>query len=128
MQRPGRPTMAMARCLLKNRHAPCVKNSGGHNMALLTLDRRSFLKASAASIVATGSAARIARAAGITLGIFSGGPRDVFGWNKAPGGGAKPLKPLRGIPGEGILGLPRRPGEFDSSRNRRVGRRKRCRV
>jgi simple sugar transport system substrate-binding protein len=97
MQRPGRPTMAMARCLLKNAHALCFKNSGEHNMALLTLDRRSFLKASAASIVATGSAARIARAAGITLGIVYVGPRDDFGWNQAHAVAAKALKSLPGI-------------------------------
>src|SRR6202166_43900 len=97
MQRPGRPTMAMARCLLKNRHAPCVKNSGGHNMALLTLDRRSFLKASAASIIATGSAARMAQAAGATIGIVYVGPRDDFGWNQAHAVAAKALKSIPGV-------------------------------
>jgi basic membrane protein A len=66
-------------------------------MALLTLDRRSFLKASAASIIATGSAARIARAAGITLGIVYVGPRDDFGWNQAHAVAAKALKSLPGI-------------------------------
>ena len=66
-------------------------------MALLTLDRRSFLKASAASIIATGSAARIAHAAGITLGIVYVGPRDDFGWNQAHAVAAKALKSLPGI-------------------------------
>ena len=66
-------------------------------MALLTLDRRTFLKASAASMVAAGSGARIARAAGITLGIVYVGPRDDFGWNQAHAVAAKALKTLPGV-------------------------------
>ena len=66
-------------------------------MAPLTFDRRTFLKASAASIMATGSAARIARAAGITLGIVYVGPRDDFGWNQAHAVAAAALKTIPGV-------------------------------
>src|SRR5580658_7310887 len=66
-------------------------------MAPLTLDRRTFLKTTAASMVAAGSGARIARAAGITLGIVYVGPRDDFGWNQAHAVAAKALKSLPGI-------------------------------
>src|SRR6201986_5053315 len=89
--------MAMARCLLKSAHAASVKNSGGHSMATLTLDRRTFLKTTAASMVAAGSGARVARAAGVTLGIVYVGPRDDFGWNQAHAVAAKALKSLPGI-------------------------------
>src|SRR6202035_3696299 len=89
--------MAMARCLLKSAHAASVKNSGGHSMATLTFDRRTFLKTTAASMVAAGSGARIARAAGITLGIVYVGPRDDFGWNQAHAVAAKALKALPGV-------------------------------
>src|SRR5580698_10805997 len=83
--------------LAQSGHAPCVKNSGGHNMAPLTLDRRTFLKTTAASMVAAGSGARIARAAGITLGIVYVGPRDDFGWNQAHAVAAKALKSIPGV-------------------------------
>src|ERR1700761_216422 len=66
-------------------------------MALTKLNRRKFLQASAASMVATGSGARIARAAGITLGIVYVGPRDDFGWNQAHAVAAKALKSLPGV-------------------------------
>jgi basic membrane protein A and related proteins len=66
-------------------------------VALLTFDRRTFLKASAASLVATGSASRIARAAEVIIGIVYVGPRDDFGWNQAHAVAAKALKALPGV-------------------------------
>jgi basic membrane protein A len=66
-------------------------------MAHLTFDRRTFLKATAASVVATGSAARIARAAGVTIGIVYVGPRDDFGWNQAHAVAATALKAIPGV-------------------------------
>src|ERR1700744_1015196 len=66
-------------------------------MALLNFDRRTFLKASAASVLAAGSGARIARAAGITLGIVYVGPRDDFGWNQAHAVAAAALKTIPGV-------------------------------
>ena len=62
-------------------------------MALLTFDRRTFLKASAASMVAAGSGARLAHAAEKPIiGIVYVGPRDDFGWNQAHAVAAKALK------------------------------------
>src|SRR5277367_541725 len=66
-------------------------------MALYNLDRRTFLKASAASVVASGSAARLALAAGATIGIVYVGPRDDFGWNQAHAVAAKALKTIPGV-------------------------------
>jgi basic membrane protein A len=66
-------------------------------MALLSFDRRTFLKASAASLVATGSGAGAARAAGVTIGIVYVGPRDDFGWNQAHAVAAKSLKSIPGV-------------------------------
>jgi basic membrane protein A len=66
-------------------------------MAHLTFDRRTFLKATAASVVATGSAARVARAAGVTIGIVYVGPRDDFGWNQAHAVAATALKAIPGV-------------------------------
>ena len=48
-------------------------------MSQFTFDRRTFLKATAASLVTTGSTARMAQAAGATIGIVYVGPRDDFG-------------------------------------------------
>jgi basic membrane protein A and related proteins len=61
-------------------------------MSRFTLDRRTLLKASAASLLATGSMAQVARAAGVTIGIVYVGPRDDFGWNQAHAVAAKALK------------------------------------
>jgi basic membrane protein A and related proteins len=66
-------------------------------MALLNFDRRTFLKASAASVVAAGSAGRAARAAGVTIGIVYVGPRDDFGWNQAHAVAAQALKSIPGV-------------------------------
>src|SRR6202453_2763895 len=66
-------------------------------MALLSFDRRTFLKASAASLVATGSEAGAARAAGVTIGIVYVGPRDDYGWNQAHAVAAKALKSIPGV-------------------------------
>ncbi|HUD89557.1 MAG TPA: BMP family ABC transporter substrate-binding protein [Xanthobacteraceae bacterium] len=66
-------------------------------MAHLTFDRRTFLKATAASVVATGSTARVARAAGVTIGIVYVGPRDDFGWNQAHAVAATALKAIPGV-------------------------------
>src|SRR5277367_1189735 len=66
-------------------------------MALLNFDRRTFLKASAASVVAAGSAGRAAHAAGVTIGIVYVGPRDDFGWNQAHAVAAKALKSIPGV-------------------------------
>lgn len=66
-------------------------------MALFDFDRRTFLKASAASIVTAGSAGRVAHAAGVTIGIVYVGPRDDFGWNQAHAVAAKALKSIPGV-------------------------------
>src|SRR6202167_6678522 len=66
-------------------------------MAHLTFDRRTFLKATAASLVASGSAARVAQAAGVTIGIVYVGPRDDYGWNQAHAVAIKALKTLPGV-------------------------------
>lgn len=66
-------------------------------MTLSTLNRRTLLQAGAASLMATGTSARIARAANITLGIVYVGPRDDFGWNQAHAVAAKALKSLPGV-------------------------------
>src|ERR1700744_1107378 len=66
-------------------------------MALLNFDRRTFLKASAASVLAAGSAGRAAHAAGVTIGIVYVGPRDDFGWNQAHAVAAQALKSIPGV-------------------------------
>jgi simple sugar transport system substrate-binding protein len=66
-------------------------------MSQFTFDRRTFLKATAASLVTTGSTARIAHAAGATIGIVYVGPRDDFGWNQAHAVAAKALKTIPGV-------------------------------
>src|ERR1700739_1176059 len=66
-------------------------------MALLNFDRRTFLKASAASVLAAGSAGHAAHAAGVTIGIGYVGPRDDFGWNQAHAVAAKALKSVPGV-------------------------------
>ncbi|HEY1981385.1 MAG TPA: BMP family ABC transporter substrate-binding protein [Xanthobacteraceae bacterium] len=66
-------------------------------MALLNFDRRTFLKASAASVLAAGSAERAAHAAGVTIGIVYVGPRDDFGWNQAHAVAAQALKSIPGV-------------------------------
>jgi basic membrane protein A len=47
--------------------------------------------------VATGSAARMAHAEGITIGIVYVGPRDDFGWNQAHAVAATALKSIPGV-------------------------------
>src|SRR5580692_8991900 len=66
-------------------------------MSRFTFDRRTLLKASAASLLASGSMARVARAAGVTIGIVYVGPRDDFGWNQAHAVAAKALKSIPGV-------------------------------
>jgi basic membrane protein A len=67
-------------------------------MMKLPIDRRTFLKASAASLVATGTMGQIARAAdAVTIGIVYVGPRDDFGWNQAHAVAAAALKTLPGV-------------------------------
>jgi len=69
----------------------------GLNMGQFPFDRRTFLKTTAASVLATGSAARLARAAGVTIGIVYVGPRDDFGWNQAHAVAAKAIKDVPGV-------------------------------
>jgi basic membrane protein A and related proteins len=66
-------------------------------MALTTFNRRTFLQASAASLLATGSAARVAHAAEAIIGIVYVGPRDDFGWNQAHAVAVSALKSLPGV-------------------------------
>jgi basic membrane protein A and related proteins len=67
-------------------------------MATGRFDRRTFLKASAASVLASGSGARLARAAEKPIiGIVYVGPRDDFGWNQAHAVAAKALKTIPGV-------------------------------
>ncbi len=66
-------------------------------MALTTFNRRTFLKASAASLLATGSAATVAHAAEAIIGIVYVGPRDDFGWNQAHAVAVSALKSLPGV-------------------------------
>jgi simple sugar transport system substrate-binding protein len=66
-------------------------------MAHFTFDRRTFLKASTASLLATGSTAQIARAAEAIIGIVYVGPRDDFGWNQAHAVAAQALKTIPGV-------------------------------
>jgi basic membrane protein A and related proteins len=98
MQTPGRHASGNGMMLAKTSMASCASGSiGGKTMAFLTLDRRAFLKAGTASLLATGSMARIARAADAVLGIVYVGPRDDFGWNQAHAVAAKALKGLPGV-------------------------------
>jgi basic membrane protein A and related proteins len=66
-------------------------------MAFPTFNRRTFLKASATSLVAGVSASRLAHAAGVTIGIVYVGPRDDFGWNQAHAVAAAALKSIPGV-------------------------------
>jgi basic membrane protein A and related proteins len=67
-------------------------------MAPARFDRRTLLKASAASIFASGSRTRLARAAEKPIiGIVYVGPRDDFGWNQAHAVAAKALKTIPGV-------------------------------
>jgi basic membrane protein A and related proteins len=69
-------------------------------MSFLALNRRAFLKTGAAALAGTGAAARLAHAAGVTIGIVYVGPRDDFGWNQAHAVAAQALK---GIPGVTVV-------------------------
>jgi basic membrane protein A and related proteins len=62
----------------------------------IALSRRSVLKGTAA-LLATGAPGRIARAAGVTIGIVYVGPRDDFGWNQAHAIAVKALKTLPNV-------------------------------
>jgi len=66
-------------------------------MPQMTFNRRVFLKTGAAALVATGSAARIARAGNVIIGIVYVGPRDDFGWNQAHAVAAQALKTIPGV-------------------------------
>src|SRR5271170_8281946 len=67
-------------------------------MIKLLMDRRTFLKASAASLVATGTTGQIARCSyAVIIGIVYVGPRDDFGWNQAHAVAIKALKTLKGV-------------------------------
>src|ERR1700723_4097678 len=66
-------------------------------MSRVMFDRRTLLKAGAASVVASGSMAGLAQAAGVTIGIVYVGPRDDFGWNQAHAVAAQALKSIPGI-------------------------------
>jgi basic membrane protein A and related proteins len=73
-------------------------SKGGElKMSRLMFDRRTLLKTGAASLVASGSMAGLARAAGVTIGIVYVGPRDDFGWNQAHAVAAKELKNIPGV-------------------------------
>src|SRR5947209_10966057 len=63
----------------------------------MTFSRRTLLKGSAAALLATGASGRIARAAGVTIGIVYVGPRDDYGWNQAHAIAIKSLKSLPGV-------------------------------
>ena len=75
-------------------------------MSRLMFNRRTLLKAGAASVVASGSMAGLAQAAGVTIGIVYVGPRDDYGWNQAHAVAAKALKSIpieeRAVP-EGVM-------------------------
>ena len=60
------------------------------------LSRRSLLQGTAATL-AVGTSGRVARAAGVTIGIVYVGPRDDFGWNQAHAVAVKALKSLPGV-------------------------------
>jgi basic membrane protein A len=67
-------------------------------MAAFDLTRRSLLRGAGALGLAAGlSPARLAAAAGLTLGIVYVGPRDDFGWNQAHAVAAKALKAIPGV-------------------------------
>jgi len=67
-------------------------------MTSFSLNRRTFLKASAASVITAGSGAKVARAAEKPIiGIVYVGPRDDFGWNQAHAVAAKALKTIPGV-------------------------------
>jgi basic membrane protein A len=70
----------------------------GTPMTSLALNRRTFLKASAASVAIGGSGANLARAdEKPIIGIVYVGPRDDFGWNQAHAVAAKALKAIPGV-------------------------------
>jgi basic membrane protein A and related proteins len=77
--------------------APLTCQGENYLMKHLTLSRRRFLKGTAAGLVAAGSGARMAEAAGVTIGIVYVGPRDDFGWNQAHAVAIKALKTLPGV-------------------------------
>ncbi|MFZ0845013.1 MAG: BMP family ABC transporter substrate-binding protein [Pseudolabrys sp.] len=61
------------------------------------LNRRHFMKATAASLLAGAASTRLAHAADTTIGIVYVGPRDDYGWNQAHAVAAKALKSLPGV-------------------------------
>src|SRR6201994_3456259 len=72
------------------------KQSGPRGQSMM-LSRRSLLQGTAASMLATGASSRIARAAGVTIGIVYVGPRDDFGWNQAHAVAVKAIKSVPGV-------------------------------
>ena len=69
-------------------------------MASFDISRRGLLKGSAAGALGLASGllpARLASAAGLTIGIVYVGPRDDFGWNQAHAVAAKALKAIPGV-------------------------------
>jgi simple sugar transport system substrate-binding protein len=67
-------------------------------MVHYSFNRRTFLKASAASVVASSAVGRMARAAdAVIIGIVYVGPRDDFGWNQAHAVAAQALKTIPGV-------------------------------
>jgi simple sugar transport system substrate-binding protein len=66
-------------------------------MSFQNLSRRTLLKGTAASLLATGASGRIAHAATVTIGMVYVGPRDDFGWNQAHAVAAKAIKSVAGV-------------------------------
>ena len=66
-------------------------------MTLPKFDRRTLLKAGAATLLTAGATGKAAHAAGATIGIVYVGPRDDFGWNQAHAVAAKALKSIPGV-------------------------------
>ena len=63
----------------------------------MTLSRRTLLQGTAATVLASSASGRMARAAGVTIGIVYVGPRDDFGWNQAHAVAVKAIKSVPGV-------------------------------
>jgi basic membrane protein A and related proteins len=74
-----------------------AQKQSAERTAAMTLSRRTLLQGTAASVLATGASGRIARAAGVTIGIVYVGPRDDFGWNQAHAVAVKAIKSVPGV-------------------------------
>src|SRR5476649_400722 len=66
-------------------------------MKFPSLNRRHFMQATAASLLAGTATTRRAYAADVTIGIVYVGPRDDYGWNQAHAVAAKALKAIPGV-------------------------------